>query len=110
MHNGLPEIINDSPVLGRTSEYPASPSWGPQPFQTFMGAMAEYEDSIFSPKNEMGMGMGGYEWAWSGMQATSRCREEKFDPFESERKREWSAGGAYGEGAFRRSVFGLGTA
>jgi hypothetical protein len=107
MHNGLPEIINDSPVLGRTSEYPASPSWGPQPFQTFMGAMAEpqlYED-IFKP--EIG-GMGGYEWQWNGLQAMSRCREEKFDPFEAERKREWSS--PYLEGAFRRSAFGLGTA
>jgi hypothetical protein len=110
MHNGLPEIVNDSPVLGRTSEYPASPSWGPQPFQTFMGAMAEpqglYED-IFKPE----LGMGGYEWQWSGLQAMSRCREEKFDPllsYEGERKREW--GSSYQESGFRRNVFGLGTA
>jgi hypothetical protein len=107
MHNGLPDIVNDSTVLGRTSEYPASPSWGPQPFQTFMGAMAEpqlYED-IFKPE----IGMGGYEWQWNGLQAMSRCREEKFDPlFDTERKREWSS--AYHEGGFRRSAFGLGTA
>ncbi|PMD40521.1 hypothetical protein L207DRAFT_340334 [Hyaloscypha variabilis F] len=111
-HNGLPEIINDSPILGRTSEYPASPSWGPQPFQTFMGAQGLYED-VF--KSEVEGGMGGYEWLsggqWSGMQAMSRCREEKFDPllFESERKRDWSGTGAYLEGGFRRG-FGLGTA
>lgn len=111
-HNGLPEIVNDSPVLGRASEYPASPSWGPQPFQTFMGAMAD-EDMF---KSEIGMG--GYEWQWNagGLHSMSRCREEKFDPllFSSEgggeRKREWSSS-AYLEGGFgMRRGFGLSTA
>lgn len=102
MHNGLPDIVNDSPVLGRQSEYPASPSWGPQPFQTFMGAMAELPyDDIFKPES------GLYDWqAWNSNVLMSRCREEKFDPFE-ERKREWSS--PYQEGSFRRA-FGLGTA
>jgi hypothetical protein len=102
MHNGLPDIVNNSPVLGRQSEYPASPSWGPQPFQTFMGAMAELPyDDIFKPET------GLYDWqAWNSQILTSRCREEKFDPFE-ERKREWSL--PYQEGSLRRA-FGLGTA
>ena len=80
-----------------------------------MGAQGLYDD-VF--KSEVDGGMGGYEWLgggqWSGssgMQAMSRCREEKFDPllFEGERKREWSATGAYHEGGYRRG-FGLGTA
>jgi hypothetical protein len=114
-HNGLPEIVNDSPVLGRASEYPASPSWGPQPFQTFMGAMAEPQglfDDVF--KSETGYEwLSGGQWSGSGMQAMSRCREEKYDPLlfnnEGERKREWSS--AFNEGGlgFRRG-FGLGTA
>jgi hypothetical protein len=114
-HNGLPEIVNDSPVLGRASEYPASPSWGPQPFQTFMGAMAEPQglfDDVF--KGESGYEwLSGGPWSGSGMQAMSRCREEKYDPLlftnEGERKREWSS--AFNESGlgFRRG-FGLGTA
>lgn len=102
MQDGLPEIVNNSPVMGRQSEYPASPSWGPQPFQTFMGAMAElpYED-IFKPET------GLYDWqAWNSQVLMSRCREEKYDPFEA-RKREW--GSSYpGEGIFRKG-FGLST-
>lgn len=114
-HNGLPEIVNDSPVLGRASEYPASPNWGPQPFQTFMGAMAEPQglfDDVF--KSETGYEwLSGGQWSGSGMQAMSRCREEKYDPLlfnnEGERKREWSS--AFNESGlgFRRG-FGLGTA
>jgi len=102
MHDGLPEIVNNSPVLGRQSEYPASPSWGPQPFQTFMGAMAELPyDDIFKPET------GLYEWqAWNSQVLMSRCREEKFDPFE-ERKREWSSSYPGQEGIFRKG-FGLG--
>lgn len=102
MHDGLPEIVNNSPVLGRQSEYPASPSWGPQPFQTFMGAMAELPyDDIFKPET------GLYDWqAWNSQVLMSKCREEKYEPFE-ERKREW--GTSYPQdGAFRRT-FGLGT-
>ncbi|CZR61420.1 uncharacterized protein PAC_11316 [Phialocephala subalpina] len=103
MHDGLPEIVNNSPVLGRHSEYPASPSWGPQPFQTFMGAMAELPyDDIFKPET------GLYDWqAWNSQVLMSRCREEKYDPFE-ERKREWGSSYPAQEGAFRRT-FGLGT-
>jgi hypothetical protein len=136
--NGLPEIVNDSPVLGRASEYPASPSWGSQPFQTFMGAQGVFEEGF---KSEMiggggggggeGGGLHGYEWLsgggggqWNGMgmgmgmgmQAMSRCREEKLDPLfssiegEGARKREWSASASsYLDGGFRRG-FGLGTA
>jgi hypothetical protein len=102
MHNGLPEIVNDSPVLGRQSEYPASPSWGPQPFQTFMGAVADLPyDDIFKPETGM--------YDWNSQVLMSRCREEKFDPFgerKREREHEWSS--PYGEGSFRRA-FGLGT-
>jgi len=104
MHHGLPQIVNNSPVLGRQSEYPASPSWGPQPFQTFMGAMAELPyDDIFKPET------GLYDWqAWNSQVLMSRCREEKFDPFE-ERKREWGSSYPGQDGIFRRG-FGLGTA
>jgi len=103
MNNGLPEIVNDSPVLGRQSEYPASPSWGPQPFQTFMGAMAELPyDDIFKPET------GLYDWqAWNSQVLMSRCREEKFELF-GERKREWG-GSEWKEGRFGRTGFGLGT-
>lgn len=103
MHDGLPEIVNNSPVLGRQSEYPASPSWGPQPFQTFMGAMAELPyDDIFKPET------GLYDWqAWNSQVLMSRCREEKFDPFE-ERKKEWGSSYPGQEGIFRKG-FGLST-
>jgi hypothetical protein len=103
MHDGLPEIVNNSPVMGRHSEYPASPTWGPQPFQTFMGAMAELPyDDIFKPET------GLYDWqAWNSQVLMSRCREEKFDPFE-ERKREWSSSYPGQEGIFRKG-FGLST-
>ncbi|KAL5322816.1 hypothetical protein ACEPPN_010795 [Leptodophora sp. 'Broadleaf-Isolate-01'] len=106
MHEGLPEIVNNSPVMGRQSEYPASPTWGPQPFQTFMGAMAELPyDDIFKPET------GLYDWqAWNSQVLMSRCREEKFEsPFEKRGEREWSSSyPAAQEGAFRRT-FGLGT-
>lgn len=100
LHQGLPEIVNNSPVMGRQSEYPASPSWGPQPFQTFMGAMAELPyDDIFKPE------AGLYDWqAWNS-QVLSRCREEKYEPYEK-REREWTFPGQ--EGPFKRT-FGLGT-
>lgn len=103
MHDGLPEIVNNSPVLGRQSEYPASPSWGPQPFQTFMGAMAELPyDDIFKPET------GLYDWqAWNSQVLMSRCREEKYDPF-GERKKEWGSSYPGQEGIFRKG-FGLGT-
>ncbi|KAK0128295.1 hypothetical protein ONS95_000270 [Cadophora gregata] len=116
MHEGLPEIVNHSPVMGRQSEYPASPTWGPQPFQTFMGAMAELPyDDIFKPET------GLYDWqAWNSQVLMSRCREEKFEGGvgfgkrgEREREREWGSSGssylgAAQESPFRRT-FGLGT-
>lgn len=109
--NGLPQIINDSPVLGRTSEYPASPSWGPQPFQTFMGATAEtlslspYDD-VFKPEREL-REFGIYGWQeWSSNVVMSRCREEKVDAFGEQRERERRD--IYGERWARG--FGLGTA
>ncbi|KAH7419567.1 hypothetical protein BKA64DRAFT_699593 [Cadophora sp. MPI-SDFR-AT-0126] len=104
MHEGLPEIVNNSPVMGRQSEYPASPTWGPQPFQTFMGAMAELPyDDIFKPET------GLYDWqAWNSQVLMSRCREEKFEPFEKRGEREWSSSYPAQEGAFRRT-FGLST-
>lgn len=101
-HDSLPEV---SPTLSapRQSEYP-NPSWSPQPFQTFMGAMAELPyDDIFKPET------GLYDWqSWNSQVLMSRCREEKFDPYE-ERKREWSSGffGRAEEGL--RRPFGLGT-
>ncbi|PBP24463.1 krueppel c2h2-type zinc finger protein [Diplocarpon rosae] len=100
MHQGLPEMVNSSPVMGRQSEYPASPSWGPEPFQTFMGAMTELPyDDIFKPET------GLYDWQVWNSQVLSRCREEKFDPFQK-REREWGSFPA--EGSFRRT-FGLRT-
>jgi len=101
MHEGLPQIVNNSPVLGRQLEYPESPSWGPQPFTTFMGAMAEqpYED-IFKPET------GIYDWqAWNNQVLMSRCRDEKFESFE--RKREWGTFPSQ-DGSFRRA-YGMGT-
>jgi hypothetical protein len=69
-----------------------------------MGAMSELPyDDIFKPET------GLYDWqAWNSQVLMSRCREEKFDPFE--RKREWSSPGVLGKGeeSFRRP-FGLGT-
>lgn len=80
-----------------------------------MGAMAEPQglfDDVF--KSETGYEwLSGGQWSGSGMQAMSRCREEKYDPLlfnnEGERKREWSS--AFNESGlgFRRG-FGLGTA
>ncbi|CAL3968329.1 hypothetical protein PZA11_006719 [Diplocarpon coronariae] len=100
MHHGVPEMVDSSPVMGRHSEYPPSPSWGPQPFQTFMGAMAELPyDDIFKPET------GLYDWQVWNSQVLSRCREEKFDPFEK-RQRDW--GSFAGEGPLRRT-FGLRT-
>ncbi|KAI9049973.1 hypothetical protein LZ554_006119 [Drepanopeziza brunnea f. sp. 'monogermtubi'] len=103
MHHGLPEIVNHSPIMGRQSEYPASPSWGPQPFQTFMGAMAELSyDDIFRPET------GLYDWqAWNS-QVLSRCREEKFEPFAEKREREWNLYPGQDQAPFKRT-FGLGT-
>jgi hypothetical protein len=97
-HNGLSTIINNSPILGRTSEYPPSPSWGPQPFQTFMGAMGELPyDDIFKPET------GLYDWQqWNSQVLMSRCREEKVEPQFGERR------ATYPESGFRRA-FGLGT-
>jgi len=101
----LPQIEDSSPTETEVSEFENS-TWShqPQPFQTFMGAMAELPyDDIFKP--DMGM----YEWQhWNSQVLMSRCREEKYDPLE-ERKLEW--GGAYpgSEGRFGRAAFGLGT-
>jgi hypothetical protein len=103
LHEGLPDMVNESPVLDRPSEYPASPSWGPQPFQTFMGAMAELPyDDIFKPET------GLYDWqAWNSQVLMSRCREEKFDPFE-DRKKDWGSSYPGQESIFRKG-FGLST-
>ncbi|EHK99881.1 hypothetical protein M7I_4206 [Glarea lozoyensis 74030] len=77
-----------SPMLSPSSshhEYP-TPSWSPlptptsttapQPFQTFMGAMAELPyDDIFKPE------AGLYDWqAWNSQVLMSKVREEKYDP------------------------------
>jgi len=97
-HSGIPALSTP-----RQSDYP-NPSWSPQPFQTFMGAMSELPyDDIFKPET------GLYDWqAWNSQVLMSRCREEKFDPFE-ERKREWSSGFlGRGEESLRRP-FSLGT-
>ncbi|TVY14002.1 hypothetical protein LARI1_G008088, partial [Lachnellula arida] len=100
---GLPEVVSPSLSAPRQSEYP-NPSWSPQPFQTFMGAMSELPyDDIFKPE------AGLYDWqAWNSQVLMSRCREEKFDPYE-ERKREWSSGGmGRGEESLNtRRPFGL---
>ncbi|XMA20868.1 hypothetical protein WAI453_013659 [Rhynchosporium graminicola] len=103
MHGGLPEIVNNSPIMGRQSEYPASPTWGPQPFQTFMGAMAELPyDDIFKPET------GLYDWqAWNS-QVLSSCREEKFEPYEKRVERDWRSSYPTPDSAFRRT-FGMGT-
>ena len=94
MHNTvLPQILNHSPPMSRESEYPASPGWGPQPsFQTFMGAIGEYEEpkqvyggghhhGVLANQQEMN-GMYGWQNPWNvGSQIMlSRVREEKFDP------------------------------
>lgn len=100
MHDGIPEIVNDSPVMGRSSQYPESPSWAPQPFQTFMGAMAELPyDDIFKPETGL--------YDWQTYHSMSRCREEKYDPF-VERERKW--GSSYpGQEIFRKG-FGMSSA
>jgi len=80
------------------------PHTQPQPFQTFMGAMADLPyDDIFKP--EAGM----YDWQhWNSQVLMSRCREEKYDPAAEERKMEW--GGTYpGQDAGFKRTFGLGT-
>lgn len=101
LHDGLPEIESSSPDTEH-SPYLSSPTWGqPQPYQTFMGAMAELPyDDIFKPETGM------YDWQhWNSQVLMSRCREEKYDPLE-ERKLEWSS--SYpGQDGFRR--FGMGT-
>jgi len=111
--SGLPQIVNNSPILGRQSEYPASPGWGPQqPFQTFMGAIGEFED-VQPPsqmKNEdygMGsMGLYGWQnpspWTGAGQMMVSRCREEKFDPFQER-------GSVFPAQEVLRRGFGMGT-
>jgi len=103
LHDGLPQIEESNPELER-SEF-VTPSWSsqPQPFQTFMGAMAELPyDDIFKPESGM------YDWQhWNSQVLMSRCREEKYDPLE-ERKLEW--GSSYpGQDVSYRRTFGLGT-
>jgi hypothetical protein len=80
-----------------------TPTWTsaePQPFQTFMGAMAELPyDDIFKPESGM------YDWQqWNGAML-SRCREEKYEPVE---ERRWSTPTLGHDSGFRRA-FGLGT-
>lgn len=102
-NDGLPRIEDSSPRLEQP-EY-AAPSWSgqPQPFHTFMGAMAELPyDDIFKPETGM------YDWQqWNSQVLTSRCREEKYDPLE-ERKIEWGSSYPGHDGSFRRT-FGMGT-
>jgi hypothetical protein len=104
-NDGLPRIEDSSPRLEQQQPGFAAPSWTaqPQPFQTFMGAMAELPyDDIFKP--EAGM----YDWQqWNSQVLTSRCREEKYDPLE-DRKIEWSSAYPGHDGSFRRT-FGMGT-
>jgi len=102
LHDGLPQIQASSPEIEQ-SEF-VTPSWSsqPQPFQTFMGAMAELPyDDIFKPESGM------YDWQHWNSQVLSRCREEKYDPLE-ERKLEWSSSYPGQDVSFRRA-FGLGT-
>ncbi|KAG4427481.1 hypothetical protein IFR05_017038 [Cadophora sp. M221] len=92
MHEGPPEIVYDSLVIERQFEYPASPTWGPQPFQMFMGDMVElpYADifDIFKPKT------GLYDWqAWNS--------QVKFEPFKKWGERESSSLYPAQEGAFK---------
>ena len=84
MHDGLPEIVHNSTVMGRQPEYPAVPARGPQSFQACIGAMAELPfDDIFTPET------GLFDWqAWNSQVLMSRCREEKFEPFDKRGKRE----------------------
>jgi hypothetical protein len=106
---GLPPINTSSSGSGpetsslsssHSSSYFGCANWGSaasghgqqQPFQTFMGAMAELPyDDMFKPE------AGLYEWqAWNSQVLMSRCREEKCDPLAGalvggERKLEWGA-------------------
>jgi len=104
--HGLPPVEDSSPRLEHAQPEFAIPSWSsqPQPFQTFMGAMADLPyDDIFKP--EAGM----YDWQqWNNQVLTSRCREEKYDPLE-ERKLEWGGSSYPGHEASFRRTFGLGT-
>ena len=123
--NGLPALSTSSGSGSDTtslssahSSYFGSAGWGSgagagagsqqsQPFQTFMGAMAELPyDDMFKPE------AGLYEWqTWSSQVLMSRCREEKCDALASaagERKPEWGGGQQYlGQESFRKA-FGLG--
>jgi len=101
LHDGLPPIDEMSP---QQSELP-TPVWSshPQPFQTFMGSMAELPyDDIFKPETGM------YDWQhWNSQVLMSRCREEKYDPLE-DKKLEWGSSYPGQDVSFRRT-FGLGT-
>jgi len=104
LHHGL--ASSESSRGSITPPEFATTNWSqptqPQPFQTFMGAMAELPyDDIFKP--EAGM----YDWQhWNSQVLMSRCREEKYDPAE-ERKMEWNSYPGQ-EAGFRRT-FGMGT-
>ncbi|KAL3417450.1 C2H2 finger domain transcription factor [Phlyctema vagabunda] len=66
------------------SDYVPHESWGSQPFQTFMGAMAElpYED-IFKPESGM------YDWQhWNSEVLMSR-RRERYELFDESKQREY---------------------
>jgi hypothetical protein len=103
LHDGLPQIEERRSSIEQP-EF-ATPSWSsqPQPFQTFMGAMADLPyDDIFKPETGM------YDWQhWNSQVLMSRCREEKYDPLE-ERKSEWGSSYPGHDASFRRT-FGLGT-
>lgn len=103
LDHALPHIQEPSPVLEQPEFI--TPTWSsqPQPFQTFMGAMAELPyDDIFKPETAI------YDWQhWNNQVLMSRCREEKYDPLE-ERKTEWTNSYPAQDVGFRRT-FGLGT-
>ena len=104
LHNGLSQIEEFRPALEQSDFITTSWSNQPQPFQTFMGAMAELlYDDVFKPES------GIYDWQhWNNQVLMSRCREEKYDPLE-ERKPVWGSSYPGQEMGFRRN-FGLGTA
>lgn len=98
LHHSLPQT--DSSRGSITPPEFATTNWSqpaqPQPFQTFMGAMADLPyDDIFKP--EAGM----YDWQhWNSQVLMSRCREEKYEPAHEERKMDWYPGQETG---FRRN-------
>jgi hypothetical protein len=76
LDDGLPPPSSMLPQHAPYLSPPATDSWPqPQPFQTFMGAMAQLPyDDIFKPEAAL------YDWQlWNSQVLMSRCREEKRD-------------------------------